>query len=52
MQAEVARLRTRLNALHEESAGAPRHAKRGVGLLVAMRNWEPESFVQLRRAPP
>jgi transcriptional regulator with XRE-family HTH domain len=52
MQAEVARLRARLHTLHEESAAAPRHAKRGIGMLVAMRNWEPRSFAELRRAPP
>jgi len=50
MHLEVRRLRSRLSALHEESAGAPMDHKRGVGMLVAMRHWEPKSFIELRRA--
>jgi len=49
MQTEVRRLRSKLNALHQESTAAPMARKQGVGMLVAMRNWEPKGFKELRR---
>jgi len=49
MQLEVRRLRIRLSELHEESAAAPMAQKQGVGMLVAMRHWEPKWFRELRR---
>lgn len=50
LQLELRRLRVRLAALHEESAAAPLSQRRGTGLLLAMREWEPEGFRQLRRS--
>jgi transcriptional regulator with XRE-family HTH domain len=49
LQLELRRVRSRLAALHEESAVAPLAQRRGVGLLLAMREWEPSGFKQLRR---
>jgi len=49
MQLEVRRFRTRLSELHEESAAASMPQKRGVGMLVALRQWEPKWFKELRR---
>ena len=49
LQLEVRRLRSKLAALHEESAGAPLSQKRGLGMLVATREWEPKGFRELRR---
>lgn len=37
-------------ALHEESTAAPLEQRRGIGLMLALRRWEPESFKGLRRA--
>lgn len=49
-QAELRRLRAKLAALHQESAAAPLGLKRGVGVLLAMREWEPRAFEKLRRS--
>lgn len=52
LQLELRRLRGRLAALHEESASAPLSQRRGTGLLLAMREWEPAGFRALRREAP
>ena len=49
MQDELRRLRHRFAALHEESLSTPLRKRHGVGLLFAMRNWEPTDFAKLRR---
>lgn len=46
---ELRRLRKKFAELHEESLSAPLNKRRGFGLLLAMRGWEPADFVQLRR---
>jgi transcriptional regulator with XRE-family HTH domain len=46
---DMQRLRERLVALHKESAHAPLAERTGIGLLLAMRQWEPRGFRQLRR---
>ncbi len=46
---ELRRLRKRFAELHEESLSAPLSKRRGVGLLLAMRGWEPADFTRLRR---
>ncbi len=46
---ELRGLRQRIAALHEESLRAPLAERRGVGLLLATRHWEPDEFAQLRR---
>jgi transcriptional regulator with XRE-family HTH domain len=52
LKAELRRLRRKLSSLHEESVPAPLRDKRGLGLLLAMRRWEPATFVRLRRKNP
>ena len=47
---ELRRLRARLAALHEESIPTPLPRKQGIGMLLAMRRWEPVSFRELRKA--
>lgn len=49
LQVELRRLRAKLAALHEESAAAPLAQRRGIGMLLAMREWEPRGFRGLRR---
>jgi transcriptional regulator with XRE-family HTH domain len=49
MQAELRRLRSAFAELHEESLASPLPKRRGVGLLLAMREWEPAGFTRLRR---
>ena len=49
MQAELRRVRQTFAELHEESLASPLAKRRGNGLLLAMREWEPASFTQLRR---
>lgn len=51
LQAELRQLRARFALLHEESLAAPLPQRRGTGLLLALREWEPAAFAQLRRAP-
>jgi transcriptional regulator with XRE-family HTH domain len=46
---ELRRMRKRFADLHEESLSAPLSKRRGVGLLLAMRGWEPGDFTKLRR---
>ena len=47
---ELRRLRKKFAELHEESLSAPLSKRRGVGLLLALRGWEPADFTQLRRS--
>jgi transcriptional regulator with XRE-family HTH domain len=49
MQSELRQLRARFAQLHEESLASPLAKRRGTGLLVAMREWEPAQFTRLRR---
>ncbi len=48
-QAELRRLRRKFSDLHEESLAAPLAQRRGRGLLMALREWEPAGFAALRR---
>jgi transcriptional regulator with XRE-family HTH domain len=49
MQSELRDLRVKLAELHAESLAAPLAKRRGCGLLLAMREWEPAEFTKLRR---
>ncbi|MCD2519671.1 helix-turn-helix transcriptional regulator [Massilia sp. G4R7] len=49
LQAELRQLRARFAQLHEESLAAPLPQRRGTGLLLALREWEPSAFAALRR---
>lgn len=49
LQAELRQLRARFAQLHEESLAAPLSQRRGTGLLLALREWEPAGFAALRR---
>jgi phage pi2 protein 07 len=49
MQAELRQLRLKFAGLHEESLTSPLAKRRGSGLLLAMREWEPAEFTSLRR---
>lgn len=49
MQAELRQLRLTFAKLHEESLASPLAKRRGSGLLLAMREWEPAAFTKLRR---
>lgn len=49
MQAELRQLRLKFAGLHEESLSSPLAKRRGCGLLLAMREWEPAEFSSLRR---
>jgi len=49
MQAELRQLRARFAELHEESLASPLPKRRGSGLLLALREWEPGAFAALRR---
>jgi transcriptional regulator with XRE-family HTH domain len=49
IQDELRRLRKKFAELHEESLSAPLSKRRGIGLLLAMRGWEPADFAALRR---
>jgi transcriptional regulator with XRE-family HTH domain len=51
LRQELRRLRARMATLHEESTAAPLEQRRGIGLMLALRRWEPESFKRVRRAP-
>jgi transcriptional regulator with XRE-family HTH domain len=46
---EMRRLRLKFAELHEQSLAAPLSKRRGLGLLLAMRGWEPADFSKLRR---
>lgn len=49
IQAELRQLRLKFAELHNESLSAPLAKRRGSGLLLAMREWEPAGFTKLRR---
>jgi transcriptional regulator with XRE-family HTH domain len=49
MRTEIRRLRQKFSELHEESLAAPLSKRTGMGLLLAMREWEIEAFTKLRR---
>ena len=49
LRVELDRMRSKLAALHNESAAAPLTEKRGTALLLAMRVWEPDAFSALKR---
>ncbi|MET3117936.1 hypothetical protein AAKU64_002158 [Undibacterium sp. GrIS 1.8] len=49
MQSELRQLRLKFAELHQESLSSPLPKRRGNGLLLAMREWEPMAFVELRR---
>ena len=49
LQEELRQLRGRFAQLHEESLAAPLAQRRGTGLLLALRDWEPSAFAMLRR---
>ncbi len=49
LHAELRQLRQSFARLHEESLASPLPKRRGSGLLLAMREWEPAGFTRLRR---
>lgn len=49
MQAELRLVRLKFAGLHEESLSSPLAKRRGSGLLLVMREWEPAEFSRLRR---
>ncbi len=49
LELELRQLRARFALLHEESLAAPLPQRRGTGLLLALREWEPAAFSALRR---
>lgn len=49
LKLELRRLRSKLVTLHEQSIPAPLAEKDGIGLLLAIRRWEPIAFRRLRR---
>jgi hypothetical protein len=52
LKLELRRLRSKLVTLHEQSIHAPLSEKDGIGLLLAIRRWEPAAFRRIRRAIP
>jgi transcriptional regulator with XRE-family HTH domain len=48
-QIQLRQLRQRFAALHDESTRAAIGQRRGMGLLLALREWEPPDFAELRR---
>lgn len=52
LKLELRRLRTKLVSLHEQSIPAALTQKDGVGLLLALKRWEPLAFRRLRRSTP
>jgi hypothetical protein len=48
MQTEIRRFRQRFAELHEESLAAPLAKRHGIGMLLAMREWELAAFTNLR----
>jgi transcriptional regulator with XRE-family HTH domain len=49
LKLELRRLRSKLVTLHEQSIPAPLSEKDGIGLLLAIRQWEPLAFRRMRR---
>jgi transcriptional regulator with XRE-family HTH domain len=52
LRLELRRLRNKLVSLHEQSIPASLSEKDGVGLLLALRQWEPPAFRRMRRQMP
>ncbi|WP_255990108.1 helix-turn-helix domain-containing protein [Chitinolyticbacter albus] len=52
LQRQLKRLRQDLAELHRDSLTVPLAERRGVGLLLALREWEPAAFSRLRREAP
>jgi transcriptional regulator with XRE-family HTH domain len=52
LKLELRRLRAKLASLHDQSISSPLVDKSGVGVLLALRRWEPTAFARLRRAAP
>lgn len=50
MRAELRHLRKKFAALHDEGLSVPEGPRRGTGLFLAMREWEPMGFAELRRS--
>ena len=48
-QTKLRRLRQDFSELHQESLTVPLSRRRGTGLLLAMREWEPQEFEALRQ---
>ncbi|MFJ3058249.1 helix-turn-helix domain-containing protein [Herbaspirillum sp. NPDC087042] len=49
LQGKLARLHREFAELHEESLKQPFAQRRGTGLLLAYRDWEPQAFASLRK---
>jgi hypothetical protein len=49
LKLELRRLCSKLVVLHEQSIAAPLADKDGIGLLLAIRQWEPPAFRRMRR---
>src|SRR3984885_11616164 len=49
LKLELRRLRSKLVTLHEQSIPAPLSEKDSIGLLLAIRQWEPLAFRRMRR---
>jgi transcriptional regulator with XRE-family HTH domain len=52
LRMELRRLRSKLVMLHEQSIPASLSEKDGIGLLLAIRQWEPPAFRRMRREIP
>lgn len=52
LRGELARLKARFADLHDEGQSAALAERRGTGLLLAYRAWEPPEFAALRRREP
>ena len=52
LQTELRKLRDRFAEFHEESLAVGLSKRRGVGLLIAAREWELDAFQALRRRRP
>jgi len=52
LQTELRKLRERFAEFHEESLAVGLSKRRGVGLLIAAREWELDAFQALRRRRP
>lgn len=46
---QLKRLRQQFSTLHDESLARPLSERHGTGLLLAVREWEPQIFTRLRR---
>ena len=48
-RAQLEKLRRHFASLHDDSQSAPIGERRGTGMLLALREWEPPDFARLRR---